>query len=55
MTEVSRDKAQKMLDMILEYEREFERDDKLTDVDAVYRIKKLVEGVVDAIEIIEIK
>lgn len=55
MTQISREKAQKMLNMILDYEKEFEKDDKLTEMDATNRIKKIVEGVVDAIEDIEVK
>lgn len=55
MTQISRDKAQKILSMVLEYEKEFEKDDKLTEFDAINRIKRIVEGVVDAIEDIEVK
>lgn len=42
MTQISREKAQKMLNMILDYEKEFEKDDKLTEMDATNRIKKIV-------------
>lgn len=55
MTQISRDKAQKILNMILEYEKEFEKDDRLSEMEATNRIKKIVEGVVDAIEVIEVK
>jgi hypothetical protein len=48
---IVKDKAQKILNMIIEFEREFEKDNGLTESDAVKRIKKIVEEVTDALDI----
>lgn len=53
MTNINKEKARIIQNRVLEFEREFEKDDKKTDFEALKRIKEIVEETVDAIEIIE--
>ncbi len=48
---VVREKAQKILNLIIELEKEYEKDNSIADSDVVKKIKKIVEEVTDALDI----
>ena len=53
MIDISKEKAQRILNKLLDFERSFERDSSRTDLSAVRRIKSIIEEELDAIQIVE--
>lgn len=51
MTSIRKEKAQQMLKQIMELEKEFERDDSIPNSAMETKVKKIVEDVLNAIEI----
>ena len=51
MAYMDKGKAQIILDRMMELEKEYERDDTITETKVISDIKKVLEGIVDAIEI----
>lgn len=53
MIDISKEKAQKILNKILEFEKSFERDVSRSETNAVKRVKSIIEEEINAIQIIE--
>lgn len=51
MPHIDRSKAQLILNSTMELEKEYERDDTIAETKIISNIKKVIEDIVDAIEI----